>query len=359
MILHTENLTKIFRRGRREVIALNSLDLTIETGSFVVVKGPSGSGKSTLLFTLGGLLVPSSGKVFFEEKDLYEMSDRRRAALRAAKTGFVFQSYYLLPYLSVLENIMVAARLQRDRVTGKEARELAASLGMEERLSHRPPELSAGEKQRVALTRALIVKPDLLLLDEPLSALDRVTKRELQKELRTIHQQMAIPIVHVTHDFEEGLYLGNRMAVLHAGRFVQQGTPEEISSHPADPLVAEFTGIKNIFEGKIERSNGTTHFVRGAFSLEIPSGGQEKGVIAIPSEDIILSSAPLQSSARNCLACIVEDLRPLAASLMDVTLKTGGVSLVATITRATAAEMVLTPGRQCYATIKAASIRVF
>ena len=340
---------------RLGVFRLSPVRLTLKAGEYWILLGPTGSGKSVLLSLIAGLIPPATGRIVKDGKDITRLVPERRGF------SMMVQDFALFPNMSVFANIAFPLKIRHrpgNQVT-RDVTEMAERMGIRSLLKRRIAGLSGGEKQRVALTRALIVKPDLLLLDEPLSALDRVTKRELQKELRTIHQQMAIPIVHVTHDFEEGLYLGNRMAVLHAGRFVQQGTPEEISSHPADPLVAEFTGIKNIFEGKIERSNGTTHFVRGAFSLEIPSGGQEKGVIAIPSEDIILSSAPLQSSARNCLACIVEDLRPLAASLMDVTLKTGGVSLVATITRATAAEMVLTPGRQCYATIKAASIRVF
>lgn len=227
MILHTENLTKIFRRGRREVIALNSLDLTIETGSFVVVKGPSGSGKSTLLFTLGGLLVPSSGKVFFEEKDLYEMSDRRRAALRTAKTGFVFQSYYLLPYLSVLENIMVAARLQRDRVTGKEARELAASLGMEERLSHRPTELSAGEKQRVALARALISRPALILADEPTGNLDPENAHIVTGRLSRFHREGGT-VVMVSHD-NEADEVADRILFMEKGSVIKENIHKQNS----------------------------------------------------------------------------------------------------------------------------------
>jgi ABC-type lipoprotein export system ATPase subunit len=220
MMIRTSDLTKIFRRGRREVIALNSLDLTIEAGSFVVVKGHSGSGKSTLLFTLGGLLVPSSGKVFFEEKDLYEMSDRRRAALRAAKTGFVFQSYYLLPYLSVLENIMVAVRLQRDRVTEKEARELAASLGMEERLSHRPPELSAGEKQRVALARALISRPALILADEPTGNLDPENAHIVTGRLSRFHREGGT-VVMVSHD-NEADEVADRILFMEKGSVIKE-----------------------------------------------------------------------------------------------------------------------------------------
>jgi len=334
---------------------LSPVHLTLRTGEYWILLGPTGSGKSVLLSLIAGLMYPDTGRIVKDGTDITRLIPERRGF------SMMVQDFALFPNMSVFENIAFPMKIRHR--PGNEVKravtEMAERTGIRPLLKRGIAGLSGGEKQRVALARALIVKPDLLLLDEPLSALDRVTKRELQKELRAIHQQMAVPIVHVTHDFEEGLYLGNRMAVMHGGRFVQQGTPEEISSRPADPLVAEFTGIKNIFQGTIQKDGETTRFVRGAFFLEIPSGEQKKGVIAIPSEDIILSSAPLQSSARNCLSCIVEDLRPLAASLVDVTLKAGDVPLVATITRTTAGEMALVPGRRCYATIKAASIRVF
>lgn len=220
MMIRTENLTKIFRKGRREVIALNSLDLTVEGGSFVVVKGHSGSGKSTLLFTLGGMLVPSSGEVFLEEKSLYAMTDRQRTTCRAERIGFVFQSYYLLPYLTVRENILVAARLHSDRLSGKEAEDLAASLGLAERLHHRPAELSAGEKQRVALARALISRPALILADEPTGNLDPENAHIVIDRLCRFHHDGGT-VIMVSHDNEADEVAG-RILYMEKGSIIKE-----------------------------------------------------------------------------------------------------------------------------------------
>ncbi len=199
MMIRTENLTKIFRRGRHEVIALHSVDLTVERGSFVVIKGPSGSGKSTLLFLLGGLLIPSSGKVYHDDVSLYAIPDSERTHYRAEHIGYVFQSYYLLPYLNVLENILVARGLHTVADPEQEVRELAASLGMAERLHHRPSELSAGEKQRVALARALLSRPEIILADEPTGNLDPVNAHIVTERLARFHAEGGT-VVMVSHD---------------------------------------------------------------------------------------------------------------------------------------------------------------
>ena len=334
---------------------LSPARLVLKKDEYWILLGPTGSGKSVLLSIIAGLIHPDAGRVVKDGVDITHLVPERRGF------SMMVQDFALFPNMSVYENIAFPLKV-RHRPGSEVKRDvmaMASRTGIRPLLKRHTEGLSGGEKQRVALARALIVNPDLLLLDEPLSALDRVTKRELQKELRAIHRQMAIPIIHVTHDFEEGLYLGNRMAVLHEGKIIQKGTPEEISRNPVEPLVAEFTGTKNIFRGVIESVNKTARFIKGTFVLEVPCGEQKQGVIAIPSEDIVLSRVPLHSSARNCFACVIEDLRPLAFSLMDVTLKVGEVSLVATVTRTTSREMRLVPGSRCYATIKVAAIRVF
>jgi ABC-type lipoprotein export system ATPase subunit len=225
MMIRTENLTKIFRKGRREVIALNSLDLTVESGTFVVVKGHSGSGKSTLLFTLGGLLSPSSGEVFLEGKALYALSDRQRTAYRAGNIGFVFQSYYLLPYLNVLENILVAARFLKEQVPQSEAEALAATLGLEERLRHKPSELSAGEKQRVALARALITRPALILADEPTGNLDPENAHIVIERLSRYHREGGT-VIMVSHD-NEADETADRILLMEKGSVIKESEQKQ------------------------------------------------------------------------------------------------------------------------------------
>ena len=224
-MIRTENLTRIFRQGRREVIALHSLDLTIREGSFVVVKGHSGSGKSTLLFTLGGLLTPSSGKVFLDDQELYTLSDRQRTAWRAGRIGFVFQSYYLLPYLNILENILVAARFLKEPVPQSEAEALATTLGLQQRLYHKPSELSAGEKQRVALARALITRPALILADEPTGNLDPENAHIVIDRLSRYHQEGGT-VIMVSHD-NEADETADRILLMEKGSVIKESEQKQ------------------------------------------------------------------------------------------------------------------------------------
>lgn len=188
----------------REVIALHKIDLTIEKGEFVVVIGSSGSGKSTLLMLLGGLLRPSSGQLLFENHDIYAMNARQRALFRAQRIGFVFQTFHLIPYLNVLDNIMVPVLSNAagdPRLLQMRARKLMDEFGLADRLSHRPSELSVGQRQRVAMTRALLLSPDILLADEPTGNLDSSSTSQLMTYLCAFHKKGGT-VVLVTHDHD-------------------------------------------------------------------------------------------------------------------------------------------------------------
>jgi len=169
-----ENVVKTYRTARGDVKALNDITLRIEKGEFVVVCGPSGSGKTTLLMTIGGMLRPTSGKVLLEQKNLYAMSIRQRAKFRAQNIGFVFQMFYLVPYLSVTENVVLAAGANRKSqiANRKWLNELIEKLGLADRNYHKPSQLSAGEQQRTAIARALLNRPKIILADEPTGNLD-------------------------------------------------------------------------------------------------------------------------------------------------------------------------------------------
>jgi len=201
MTIETRKVTKIFWQGKKEVVALNGVDLVVRTGSFVLVKGPSGCGKSTLLFTLGGMLVPSSGTVTVEGHFLYRMTEQERNGYRATHIGFVFQSYHLLPYLTVLENMLISRQLHNKMVTREKAIELAASLHIDHRLHHKPSGLSAGEKQRAALARAFITQPEILFADEPTGNLDPVNAKEVIDHLVRYHKN-GKTVIMVTHGNE-------------------------------------------------------------------------------------------------------------------------------------------------------------
>ncbi len=200
-MIKTEQLTKIFRSGRKDVIALNGIDITIDSGEFVLIKGHSGCGKSTLLFSLGGMLYPSSGAVVIDDVSVYDKSEKERAEFRANHIGFVFQSYHLLPYLTVLENILISQRFNKKSVTEERAVEIAESLNIAHRLNHKPSELSVGEKQRTALARVFITNPEVIFADEPTGNLDPENAKEVIEHLKRYNENGGT-VIMVTHGNE-------------------------------------------------------------------------------------------------------------------------------------------------------------
>ncbi|MCL5279777.1 MAG: ABC transporter ATP-binding protein [Planctomycetes bacterium] len=197
-MLILQDLTKTYRTRAGEVKALDGVSLQIDQGEFVAVCGPSGSGKTTLLMMIAAMLRPSDGTVRFEERDVYEMTGPARARFRAEKIGFVFQMFHLVPYLNVLENVLLAAAVVRRRNGKAQAVELLQRLGLQHRLGHRPSELSAGEKQRTAIARALLNQPKLILADEPTGNLDPENARCVLRHLQDFQKDGGTVIV-ATH----------------------------------------------------------------------------------------------------------------------------------------------------------------
>ena len=197
-MVEIQSVHKRFKTAKNDVLALKEIDLKIDASEFVLIKGESGSGKSTLLFSLGGMLSPSSGNIIVNNKNLYQLSEAERRKYRAHEVGFVFQAYHLLPYLTVLENIMLPSKLSETKIKKEAALEIATELGLKQRISHKPSELSAGEKQRVALARALITNPSLILADEPTGNLDGKNAIEVMKYLKSF-QLKGGTVVMVTH----------------------------------------------------------------------------------------------------------------------------------------------------------------
>lgn len=197
-MIELAQVSKVYRTASGEVRALDRANLSIERGEFMTARGPSGSGKSTLLLTIGGMIRPTAGRVLLEGQDVYTMSSRQRARLRADRIGFVFQMFHLVPYLSSLENVLVPT-LARPGMGRPEAIELLTRLQLADRLHHRPAELSIGERQRVALARALLNSPDILLADEPTGNLDPENARQVMSYLAEFHREGGTVLV-VTHD---------------------------------------------------------------------------------------------------------------------------------------------------------------
>ena len=232
-------VSKTFRRGDSIVEALCGVSLEVADGELVAILGPSGCGKTTLLRLVAGLEHPSSGSIRFDERDVTRMKAERR------NVGFVFQSAALYPHLSIFDNIAFGPRARGKRGPAVEATVATASRRMrvdEHLFVHRPRQLSGGQQQRVALARALAVEPEVLLLDEPLAALDAPLRAELRVELARLHDATNATTLFVTHDQSEALALGHRVAVMNAGRLEQVGAPRELYEAPANTFVAAFVG---------------------------------------------------------------------------------------------------------------------
>lgn len=217
-MVHCNELTKIFRRNGSEVVSLDRLTLEVEAGEFIVVRGPSGSGKTTLLLSMGGMQRPSAGTVDLAGENLYAMSSTDRAKVRAREVGFVFQMFHLVPYLGLLENILLAAPSWPSAEARTRANELLEQFGLAKRATHRPDELSAGERQRLAVARAMLNRPKVLLADEPTGNLDPENAAGVIKHFKQFHQQGGT-VVLVTHGTAADA-VASRVVRLEQGRLV-------------------------------------------------------------------------------------------------------------------------------------------
>ena len=218
-ILQTDGLYKYYGTGDTEVRALDGIDLTVERGEFVAIVGTSGSGKSTLLHMLGGLDRPTAGKVTVDGKDIFALKDEELTIFRRRKIGFVFQSYNLVPVLSVWENIVLPIQLDGRAVDETFVREVVATLGLEKKLQNLPSQLSGGQQQRVAIARALATKPAILLADEPTGNLDSKTSQDVLGLMKVTSQKFGQTMVMITHN-EEIAQLADRIVRIEDGRIV-------------------------------------------------------------------------------------------------------------------------------------------
>jgi iron(III) transport system ATP-binding protein len=270
-------------------VALDRVSLTVASGEFVSFLGPSGCGKTTLLRAIAGLGPATSGRIVQAGRDITGLPPSER------DFGIVFQSYALFPNMSVTENIGYGLRGAAWPKARRQARvaELLALVGLAEHAPKYPAQLSGGQQQRVALARALANEPGLLLLDEPLSALDAIVRLHLRQEIRALQQRLGVTTIMVTHDQEEALGVSDRIVVMSRGRIEQIGTPEEIYSRPASPFVARFVGRSSHFDAVVESPPGTI----GTGGLVLPAEAARKMLYGgrvtafIRPEDVQLGAA--------------------------------------------------------------------
>jgi len=267
-ILEVENLTKVFAG---DVVAVDDVSFALEEGEFVTLLGPSGCGKTTMLRLIAGFEASDSGRIVLNGRDVTDEPPYRR------EVNTVFQDYALFPHMTVKENVGYGLRISgvpRSEVAER-VRDALHSVDLADKADSRPMELSGGQRQRVALARAIIRHPKVLLLDEPLSALDVKLREAMQIELRHLHQKLRITFILVTHDQKEALVMSDRVMVVEQGRIVQAGRPTEIYEHPVSPYVADFIGTANIVPATVVgREDGHLVAAVGDARLRVPLGPQ-------------------------------------------------------------------------------------
>ncbi len=274
------------------VTAVDDVSLDVADGEFLTLLGPSGSGKTTLLMMIAGFTEPTTGEVMVDERAITTTPPERR------NFGMVFQGYALFPHMTVVQNVAYPLRVRRTprnllREKVRDALALVRLDGLADRL---PRQLSGGQQQRVAIARALVFSPDVLLLDEPLGALDRQLRAEVQVELKALHTELGATFVYVTHDQEEALSMSDRVAIVHRGRIEQVGAPEALYERPRTRFVAGFLGRSNFLSGRVASRSGDMLrlLVRGHEVLHRGRIESESVLLAIRPEKIALSlSEPL------------------------------------------------------------------
>jgi putative spermidine/putrescine transport system ATP-binding protein len=258
-----------------DVVAVDGVSIDVAGGEFLTLLGPSGSGKTTTLQIVAGFVRPDQGTVVLDGRDLTGVPPHRR------NIGMVFQNYALFPHMTVADN--VGFPLESRRMPRREARQRVGEALETVRLgglaARMPRQLSGGQQQRVALARAIVFRPPLLLMDEPLGALDKKLRERLQLEIMEISRGLGITVIYVTHDQEEALFMSHRIAVYHGGRIEQLGTPGELYERPVSPFVAGFVGDSNMFAGRVDDHGGEPVLVDGGWTIRLDArrNGLETG----------------------------------------------------------------------------------
>ncbi len=354
---------------------VRGLNLEVQAGEYFILLGPTGSGKTVLLETLAGLHQPERGRIVLDGEDITSSPPEDR------HLGFVYQDYALFPHWTVAENVAFGLALQqqprwahwfpwmggryrRAAAQSDEVREMLALLRIAHLADRTPKYLSGGERQRVALARALVIKPRVLLLDEPLSALDPQRRENLRRELRRLHETLGTTVLHVTHDFEEAVALGDRIAVLHQGKIEQIGAAETIFRKPATPFVAEFLGARNLFAAEsVDGEDGMARLRTHGVDVLAVTDLRGKVHFTVRPEDIVLSRQPLDSSLRNTFQAEVVEVTP-RGMLAYVTVAVPGdggdaLPLVAVVTNRSLEGLDLHPGGRVVVGFKASGVHVF
>jgi molybdopterin-binding protein len=327
---------------------LKNINLEIERGEYFVVLGPTGAGKSVLLETIAGLYQPKRGLIEIKGRDVTRAEPRKR------KISIVYQDYMLFPHLTVKENIEFGLKEKSPDLD-----KIVEFLDIRRILHRKTDTLSGGKSQRVALARALVTKPAVLLLDEPLAALDINTREKIMSKLRQINEEMGITVIHITHEHSEAIVLADRIAVMNGGEILQVGKPEQVFRKPNSEFIANFVGVENLFRGEsvIDRDTGIANIDVNGIKIVSTSGKSGNVFVSIRPEDILVSIEKIETSARNSYRGEIREIIDRGAIVkivVDV-----GIPFVVVITKRSFEDMGLRECMSVYITFKALTVHAF
>lgn len=346
-MINIKNLSKNWAE-----FSIRNVELDIGAKEYFVVLGPTGAGKTLLLELIAGFHLPDRGEILLDGKNITYLPPERR------EVGFVYQDYSLFPHLSVEENVKFGLRLRKisKHEAEEKARRVMRLLGISHLAKRYPKTLSGGEQQKTALARALVLDPKVLLLDEPLSALDAPTQETLRGELKNIHRRSGVTTVHVTHDHEEAILLGDQIGVMSGGRIVQVGGADEIFRKPKSEFVASFVGMENIFKGESRLRGNIAEVDLEGTKIEAVTRRKGDVKVCIRPEEILLSKRPIKSSGRNMFKGKITEISDRGATVklkVDI-----GRKFVVIITKKSFLDMKPNIGSKVYITFKASSVHV-
>ena len=324
-MLKIEHLSKIYGDFK----AVDDVSIALGKGQFLTILGPSGSGKTTTLMSVAGFLIPDKGHILVAGQDITKLVPYKR------NIGMVFQNYALFPHMTVLQNIMYPLKMRKvpKAECERKAAEYLDIVGLSGLGGRYPRELSGGQQQRVALARALVYNPPLLLMDEPLGALDKQLRQRMQLEIKHIQKKLNITVVYVTHDQEEALTMSDEIIIMNHGKIEQRGTPWELYESPANRFVAEFMGESNLLPATVETApdaeGHATAALENGMRVSIESQKEirvgDQVVISVRPERVTVSDSPVEGALSGT---IDESIYLGEATRYKVTLDGGGISLI-------------------------------
>ncbi len=331
---------------------LKNINLEVKENEYFVILGPTGAGKTILLESIAGIYKLENGGVVLNGKEITGMEPKDR------NIGMVYQDYMLFPNMNVEDNIKFGLKIQGflPNEIEQKTNDILETLHITHLRKRNPTTLSGGEQQKTTIARALVTDPDILLLDEPLGSLDPPTREELSKELRDIHEKTGIKTLHVTHNYEEAIYLADRIAIMNHGEIIQIGKPMEVFTMPKSEFVAKFVATRNIFEAEATKKGNIYQVELDHTTIDAVKGREGRVKVCIRPEEILVSTKPIQTSGRNTVHGTIEEISHLGA-LVNLRVDTG-IPFVATVTEGALSELDLKIGSEVHLTFKATSVHL-